>query len=349
MLLGLILKSKELQDEHEGNEVEILETAEDAAEGVQETRKATSRPKRATRKREEVIYLSSDKKEESDDPTDSSNNNEDDNESWTEEPQGASTPNKNPSPKSATQPKGRPSKSCVGAPSTTLVIAPLSLITQWEEELASKTNLSHLVYYNANSKKLLSDFSCLDVVVTTYGVIQSEFVAKSRGCGASSSPLLDHRWRRVILDEGHGIKNPATVVSKSCCSLEAQSRWCVTGTPVQNSLQDVYGLLKFLRHEPWCEGAFWKNAITNCSLTGDGHGASGAEEKTAEEEAARVRARAGAAFARVRRVLAPIILRRTKDTLTEDGTPILTLPPIEASVVRVELSPPEREFYNARE
>jgi len=61
-----------------------------------------------------------------------------------------------------------------------------------------------------------------------------------------------------------------------------------------------------------------------------------------------IAARNSAAFGRVKRVLAPIILRRTKDTLSEDGTPILTLPPIDASVVNVVLSPAEREFYNAR-
>ena len=53
------------------------------------------------------------------------------------------------------------------------------------------------------------------------------------------------------------------------------------------------------------------------------------------------------AFARVRRVLSPLILRRTKDTLSEDGTPILNLPPIDHQIVNVSLSPPEREFYNA--
>lgn len=52
---------------------------------------------------------------------------------------------------------------------TTLVVAPLSLVSQWEEELASKTYLSYLVYYDLSTKKAMGvdSFSCVDVVVTT--------------------------------------------------------------------------------------------------------------------------------------------------------------------------------------
>ncbi|KAL3793573.1 hypothetical protein ACHAW5_002853 [Stephanodiscus triporus] len=240
---------------------------------------------------------------------------------------------------------------------TTLVIAPLSLVAQWEEELASKTDLSHLVYYDSAKKAIEgSAFSCVDVVVTTYGSIQSEFVAWSRSGIAEPGhchPLLRFCWKRVILDEAHGIKNPRTVTSKACCMLRAESRWCVTGTPIQNSLTDVYGLLKFLRHEPWCEPAFWRNSIADAASSGVSafvrnsssinHEIGSTNESSSRESMAG----ASAAFGRVRRVLAPIMLRRTKNTLAEDGTPILSLPPIDFSIVYVTLSPPERQFYNA--
>ena len=106
---------------------------------------------------------------------------------------------------------------------------------------------------------------------------------------------------------------------------------------VISSLQDVYGLLKFLRHEPWSDASFWRNAITDATTT------STKSSKTEED----VQEATSAAFNRVRRVLSPIILRRTKDTLSEDGTPILKLPPIDNAIVTVQLSPAEREFYNA--
>ena len=166
----------------------------------------------------------------------------------------------------------------------------------------------------------------------------------------------------MILDEAHCIKNPATAVSRACCMLKAGKRWCkyymrlctvrsfpdqrchvallhvslylmrhtllllltgVTGTPIQNSLQDVYALIKFLKHEPWCESGFWKAAITNASTEGNGDeddkkipkpGSSTIGNKTEGAPTG-----ANVALNRVKRLLAPLILRRTKDTLNKDG------------------------------
>jgi len=286
---------------------------------------------------------------------------DDDDESWSGSNERDDTPpptTKNTGPKHAkTNRRG----------TTTLVVAPLSLIAQWEEELTTKTTgLSHLVYYGSAKKTTGgADFSRADVVVTTYGTVQSEFVSLSRTTAAaannngtpepgSAHPLLKLDWKRIILDEAHGIKNPSTVVSRACCALRATTRWCVTGTPVQNSLQDVYGLLKFFRHEPWCEASFWSNAITQSvsgasSERGSGNASSavvvGSNGDAAEKEGA-VSSREEMAAASSSMAFG--LLRRTKDTLAEDGSPILTLPPIESSIVRVALYPPEREFYNAR-
>lgn len=73
--------------------------------------------------------------------------------------------------------------------------------------------------------------------LSTDGTIQSEYAALSRATkdGGSrkpgaSQPLLTFEWKRIILDEAHGIKNPSTVVSKACCLLRSESRWCVTGS-----------------------------------------------------------------------------------------------------------------------
>lgn len=249
-------------------------------------------------------------------------------------------------------PMMKPTGKAAKATKTTLIVVPLSLVSQWEEELATKTNLSHLVYYDVGKKSSAAAFSSVDVVVTTYGTVQSEFKSML-GSGKSKNgsrnpgqnqPLLMFDWKRIILDEAHGIKNPSTIVSRACCMLKAQNRWAVTGTPMQNSLQDIYGLLKFLRHEPWCEASFWRKAITSAASTGvEG----GAKTNGDGVETSPTMLAATLAFGRVRKVLAPIILRRTKDTLMEDGTPILTLPPIDFAVVNVGLSQPEREFYNA--
>jgi hypothetical protein len=110
------------------------------------------------------------------------------------------------------------------------------------------------------------------------------------------------------------------LIARLCSNAKSLIYHLSRAAPIQNSLQDVYGLLKFLRHEPWCESSFWKNAITtaiSCASTGtivnDGQVDQASPMKGACSDGMSV------AFGRVRRVLAPIILRRTKDTLSEDG------------------------------
>ena len=84
-----------------------------------------------------------------------------------------------------------------------------------------------------------------------------------------------------------------------------------TGTVIHNSLDDVFSLVKFLQHQPWCESGFWKAAISN-----EMNRVEQAETKeggTAEPTGMMV------ALRRVRQLLAPLMLRRTKDSLAADG------------------------------
>lgn len=212
---------------------------------------------------------------------------------------------------------------------TTLIVTPLSLLAQWQEEIESKTSLTYLVYYG--DKKETENFDSVDVVLTTYGSLQGEWITQSKTAEGHSHRwgIVGHTWKRVILDEAHCIKNTATVASRACCLLAAERRWCVSGTIIQNSLDDVYALLKFLQHEPWCQPSFWKSAISSKLRNTDS-----AEEKLE-------------AVHRVRRLLAPIMLRRTKESLDKAGNPILTLPPVEMKIVSVEFSPAEQQFYDA--
>ncbi len=177
------------------------------------------------------------------------------------------------------------------------------------------------------------------------GTIQSEY--RNRDKKKSKFSILDLDFHRVILDESHLIKNPSTAVSKACCSVKARNRWCVTGTPIVNSLHDVFGLLKFLKHEPWCESAFWKNAIskaitvTNSNDAREFNNYSNTDVKAEQNNGMKV------ALDRVRRLLNPLLLRRTKDTVGSDGKSILSLPPIEKKIINVEFTDSERCFYDA--
>lgn len=218
-------------------------------------------------------------------------------------------------------------------PTTTLVVAPLSLISQWEEEIKSKSTLSCLSYYGDQSKKITpSQVAATNVLITTYGMIQSCFSTERRH-DDTTNLLLKHNFRRVILDEAHLVKNSNTGASKACCSIKAERRWAITGTPISNSLQDLYGLMKFLHHEPWCEMSFWKKAIRDSSTSIDQ-----IDGEIAVERAT--------AIDRLKQVLTPLLLRRTKDTVI-DGKTILTLPPVDNKTVTVDFDDEERLFYNA--
>lgn len=187
---------------------------------------------------------------------------------------------------------------------TTLIISPLSLLAQWQEEIESKTSLKYCVYYG--DKKENDNFDSVDVVLTTYGSLQGEWLAHSKSAeGANQRGLVGHSWKRIILDEAHCVKNTATVASRACCLLQAERRWCVSGTIIQNSLDDVYALLKFLKHEPWCQSSFWKATISSNLRNND-------SMETKQQ-----------ALDRVRRLLAPIMLRRTKASVDKAGYVLL--------------------------
>lgn len=67
------------------------------------------------------------------------------------------------------------------------------------------------------------------------------------GCG----PLAKVGWFRVVLDEAQTIKNHRTQVARACCSLRAKRRWCLSGTPIQNAIDDLYSYFRFLKYDPY--------------------------------------------------------------------------------------------------
>jgi SNF2 family DNA or RNA helicase len=59
--------------------------------------------------------------------------------------------------------------------------------------------------------------------------------------------LFQHSWFRVVLDEAQSIKNRSTLTARAACLLKSERRLCLSGTPLQNSVEDMYSLFKFLR------------------------------------------------------------------------------------------------------
>ncbi|GAB7357195.1 hypothetical protein MBLNU459_g8181t1 [Dothideomycetes sp. NU459] len=228
------------------------------------------------------------------------------------------------------------SSSVERAPCTTLVVAPMSLLAQWqsEAEKASRAGtLKTLVYYgsekNANLQTLCCEAnaaSAPNVIITSYGTVLSEFnqVAANGGNRGTSGGLFSLDYFRIILDEAHTIKNRQAKTSKACYELSAKHRWALTGTPIVNRLEDLFSLVRFLRVEPWSNFSFWKTFITVPFESKD--------------------------FIRaldvVQTVLEPLVLRRTKDMKTPSGEALVPLPPRTIDIEKIELSKVERELYD---
>lgn len=88
----------------------------------------------------------------------------------------------------------------------------------------------------------------------------------------NDSPLHKIKWLRIILDEGHTIRNPQTRMTKAMIDLAAKRRWVLTGTPIQNRLDDLWSVCKFLRLEPFDDKSWWKSALASSVRRGDQQG-----------------------------------------------------------------------------
>lgn len=138
-------------------------------------------------------------------------------------------------------------------------------------------------------------------------------------------PLARVGWFRVILDEAQTIKNHRTQVARACCSLRAKRRWCLSGTPIQNAIDDLYSYFRFLRYDPYAAYKSFYNTIKVPISRSSIHG-----------------------YKKLQAVLRAIMLRRTKGTLI-DGEPIIRLPPKEINLKKVDFSKEERLFYTRLE
>ena len=130
-----------------------------------------------------------------------------------------------------------------GGGGPTLIVAPLTVMSNWEQQAQRHVQESHapniLTYHGSGKKSSEKDLQQYDIVITSYGTLTSDKTNKG--------PLFSTKWRRVVLDEGHIIRNAGTKVAQAACHLEAEARWVLTGTPIVNSVKDIYSIVKFLR------------------------------------------------------------------------------------------------------
>lgn len=119
-----------------------------------------------------------------------------------------------------------------------LIVVPLTVLFNWENELKRfAPGLSVLVYQGqkAEREKLLKQFSKVEVVLVSYGILLQD-----------QSMLQNVEWEYVVIDESQKIKNPQTKTYQAVEGLTSAHRLCLTGTPIENSVTDLWSQFNFL-------------------------------------------------------------------------------------------------------
>ncbi|KAH8880490.1 hypothetical protein GQ53DRAFT_891050 [Thozetella sp. PMI_491] len=194
---------------------------------------------------------------------------------------------------------------------STLVVLPSALlINNWTKEINMHIGeTANVIRYHGRTRvRRLDTLADSDIVLTTYHTLATEL-------GKKKSALHRVGWYRIILDEAHIIRRPATKLYRACAELEARSRWCLTGTPIQNRLEDIGALFSFLQVKPFQKISQFRRYIS-------------------------IPFEYGQTVARDRLILLyeSLCLRRTKD--------ILGLPGQQEETHFLELTEQERDQYN---
>ncbi|CAD6196171.1 unnamed protein product [Caenorhabditis auriculariae] len=162
---------------------------------------------------------------------------------------------------------------------TTLIIVPESLTSQWYEELqkhiSRKANLKVMYYYGLWHHGFMHPqaFNEFDIVITTYETLNREFRYADRTedtrpirnkrarISYVPTPLIHIKWWRVCIDESQAVEDFKRQTAQMCAKIESRAQWCITGTPLVKSLEDIYGLLYYLSVYPYCVDSFWKRYL----------------------------------------------------------------------------------------
>jgi superfamily II DNA or RNA helicase len=191
--------------------------------------------------------------------------------------------------------------------SPALVIAPTSLMTNWQEEAARfAPDLRVLLLQGKERMDLFDQIEQADIVLTTYALLPRD-----------EEKLREHHYHLVILDESHYIKNTRSKAAQTAGSLNANHRLCLTGTPLENHLGELWSQFHFL-----LPGLLGEEKSFNTQF-----------RHPIERQDDPVRRML------LNRRIRPFLLRRTKDNVAKE------LPQKTEMVRRVELTGPQRDLY----
>lgn len=195
--------------------------------------------------------------------------------------------------------------------SHSIVVCPTSLVYNWKEEFAKFNPKIKTLAVDGNPnqrKKLINDFEKYDVIITSYTLVQKDI-----------EHYKDIPFAYAILDEAQNIKNRSTRNAQSVKMIQAAHRLILTGTPIENSLEELWSLFDFLMPGLLSSyDRFVEKYIRNSPTT-----------------------QGGKNLDNLRRKVAPFILRRMKKDVLED------LPPVSEIVYHCHLSNVQQELYRS--
>lgn len=192
----------------------------------------------------------------------------------------------------------------------TLVVAPTSVMMNWQDEATRFAPTLNVHFFgNGNRQELLDGLAEFDLVICSYGLLQSE-----------GKMLAGVQWQTVILDEAQAIKNMHTKRSKSAMQLRAECKIITTGTPIENHLGELWNLFRFL----------------NPGLLGSYESFKRKFAIPIEKKQDRVTAN------HLKKLIQPFILRRLKHAVLQE------LPERTEVTMQVEMSAEEAAMYEAQ-
>ncbi|MDB5019812.1 MAG: Helicase [Pedobacter sp.] len=191
--------------------------------------------------------------------------------------------------------------------STSLIIMPTSLIYNWQNEAKKFTpQLKILAHTGGTRIKDVSHFIDYDIIITTYGITRID-----------TEIINDFYFNYIILDESQNIKNPASKSFKAVRSLKSRHKLILSGTPVENSVSDLWTQLTFLNPGLLGTQSFFNEEYVQ------------AIEKKKDEEKAR----------KLQSIIKPFVLRRTKEQVAEE------LPPKTEQIFYCDMTEDQAAYY----
>uniref|UniRef100_A0A8C3SXR8 Chromodomain helicase DNA binding protein 6 n=1 Tax=Chelydra serpentina TaxID=8475 RepID=A0A8C3SXR8_CHESE len=201
-----------------------------------------------------------------------------------------------------------------------LIIAPLSTITNWEREFRTWTEMNAIVYHGSQiSRQMIQQYEMVyrdvqgnpltgifkfHVVITTFEMIL-----------ADCPELKKIQWRCVVIDEAHRLKNRNCKLLEGLKLMALEHKVLLTGTPLQNSVEELFSLLNFLEPQQFpSETAFLEEF---------------GDLKTEEQ------------VKKLQSILKPMMLRRLKDDVEKN------LAPKQETIIEVELTNIQKKYYRA--